>query len=277
MNTQEYEIIKYHPVLSANLVNKMSEFSYLGSIVRHHHENYDGSGYPDRLKGENIPFFSRVLSLADVFDALTTDRIYREAFGFDDAVNILKNMKYKFDPELFEKFLIFIRQFGIISNNLFHIEKKNEKLLQKLRYKVFFEDTLTGLLNRNALMLVLRRAVESGFKITFVELNVKNYQILHKKHGIEEVEKIIKRISTEIKKTFTTHSVNEVLNKKDVYVFKENVVRFVFLGFCGSEKFLKKIEPFFNLKIDHAEIDLDIVFKEKELDYNFEKLIDYII
>lgn len=277
LNPEEYNIIKYHPILSANLVDRMYEFSYLSDIVKHHHENYDGSGYPDRLKGENIPFLSRVLTLADVFDALTTDRIYREAFDFDEAIKILEHMKYKFDPRLFEKFLSFIDKFRIINDKLFHIEEKEEKFLENLRYKIFFEDTFTGLLNRNALMLILRRAIENSLKITMVELNIKNYQLLHKKHGIENVENVIKTISIKIKKEFKDLTVNDPLNENNIYVFKESVARFVFLGFGDSKTFLKKMEPFLDLKIDHAEIDLNVIFKEKELDYNFEKLINYVI
>ena len=131
LNPKEFEIIKYHPVLSANLVEKMPEFSYLKDIVKHHHENFDGSGYPDRLKGDRIPLLSRILSLADVFDALTTDRIYRDAFTLPKAVEIMEDMKYKFDPKLFSKFISFIKDFGII-NEYFQIDESDEILLEKL-------------------------------------------------------------------------------------------------------------------------------------------------
>ncbi|MGB2705605.1 MAG: HD domain-containing phosphohydrolase, partial [Candidatus Omnitrophota bacterium] len=76
------------------------------SIIRHHHENYNGTGYPDGLKGEDIPLASRILSIADAFDALTSKRAYREAYPAKAAERIMKkDAGKKFDPALLEKFI----------------------------------------------------------------------------------------------------------------------------------------------------------------------------
>ncbi|MBU0986956.1 MAG: diguanylate cyclase, partial [Proteobacteria bacterium] len=74
--------------------------------IRHHRERFDGNGYPDKLKGEEIPFLSRILSVADVFDALTTDRAYRQKMPADVAVKIIReNTGSQFDPEVVDVFL----------------------------------------------------------------------------------------------------------------------------------------------------------------------------
>ena len=75
-------------------------------MVRHHHERWDGGGYPDRLRAEQIPLAARILCLADVFDALTTARSYRPAYSRDGALAIMReSIGTMFDPSLFPLFL----------------------------------------------------------------------------------------------------------------------------------------------------------------------------
>ena len=75
-------------------------------IIRHHHERYDGKGYPDSLKGEDIPLLARILSVADVYDALTTDRSYRQKMSGNVAIEIIrKSAGSQFDPKIVDVFL----------------------------------------------------------------------------------------------------------------------------------------------------------------------------
>ena len=75
-------------------------------IIRHHHERFDGKGYPDNLKGEDIPLLARILSVADVYDALITDRSYRQGMSDSVAVKIIKeNAGSQFDPKIVDVFL----------------------------------------------------------------------------------------------------------------------------------------------------------------------------
>ena len=107
----EFEIIKKHPVDSAIFFDDLPGFERIALLIRHHHEKYDGTGYPDGLKGEDIPFLSRILAVADVFSALTTERVYRidekgqkKAFTKEMALEIMENMKGHFDPYILEAF-----------------------------------------------------------------------------------------------------------------------------------------------------------------------------
>ncbi|MCX7795077.1 MAG: transporter substrate-binding domain-containing protein, partial [bacterium] len=77
LNEEEYELVKIHPVKSEELVLQMEGLEDVAKIIRHHHERWDGKGYPDGLIGENIPLGSRILGIADAFDAMTTERPYR--------------------------------------------------------------------------------------------------------------------------------------------------------------------------------------------------------
>ena len=74
-------------------------------MIRHHHEHFDGTGYPDALRGDAIPVAARILCIADAFDALTTDRSYRPAFSTDQALQVMQSEAGRvFDPDMFEVF-----------------------------------------------------------------------------------------------------------------------------------------------------------------------------
>jgi diguanylate cyclase (GGDEF)-like protein/putative nucleotidyltransferase with HDIG domain len=105
----EYEEVKTHPVIGADFVNRVDGLSPIAVWVKHSHEHYDGTGYPDGLIGETIPLASRILLVADAFDAMTTDRPYRGAMTTDEAVaELRRNGGRQFDPRCvaaFEEFL----------------------------------------------------------------------------------------------------------------------------------------------------------------------------
>lgn len=103
LTPDEWAIMKRHPVRSADLVGRLTSLRDVVAPVRHHHENWDGTGYPDGLKGEAIPLTSRIIMFADTLDAITTDRPYRRALGMEDARSEFVKFKGKqFDPGLCE-------------------------------------------------------------------------------------------------------------------------------------------------------------------------------
>jgi len=106
LTDDEYEIIKKHPVIGSNIIGHLGMWTDEQAIIRHHHERFDGRGYPDRIKGKNIPFLARILSVADVFDALTTDRSYRQKMPDNVAVEVIReNSGSQFDPKIVDIFL----------------------------------------------------------------------------------------------------------------------------------------------------------------------------
>jgi len=102
----EYEVIKTHPNIGSNIIGHFTMWADEQKIIKHHHERWDGRGYPDRLRGEEIPFLSRILSVADVYDALTSDRSYRKKLSDDVAIRIIReNTGSQFEPKVVDVFL----------------------------------------------------------------------------------------------------------------------------------------------------------------------------
>jgi diguanylate cyclase (GGDEF)-like protein/putative nucleotidyltransferase with HDIG domain len=110
LSKYEWSIMQSHPVWGAQLVETLPAFKEIVPLIRLHHENYDGSGYPDGLKGEEIPLPARILRIADSFDAMTTDRPYRTALSYSEACRELKNKAgIYYDPQLIAPFLASIK------------------------------------------------------------------------------------------------------------------------------------------------------------------------
>lgn len=107
LTPEEYREIQRHPVAGRDLLKNMRTLESAMPVVYHHHERYDGSGYPEGLKGESIPLLARVASIADVYDALTTKRPYREALTRAQALDLMQEECKKgwHDPTLFGLFL----------------------------------------------------------------------------------------------------------------------------------------------------------------------------
>jgi HD-GYP domain-containing protein (c-di-GMP phosphodiesterase class II) len=90
LTPEEWEIMRRHPVTAAHIVAPLEFFDQGAIIVRHHHERYDGSGYPDGLRADMIPLGARIVAIADVYDALTSDRPYRVRLAHAEAVRFLR-------------------------------------------------------------------------------------------------------------------------------------------------------------------------------------------
>ena len=111
LTAEEFDIMKTHTTHGAGLLGQIPQmrdlpfFKYAFDIARHHHERWDGRGYPDGLKGDEIPVWAQIVSIADVYDALVSKRVYKEAYSFDKASAMIRNGECgTFNPELLDCF-----------------------------------------------------------------------------------------------------------------------------------------------------------------------------
>lgn len=106
LDADEYDVVKKHPLIGARIVEAVDYLAGAVPIIRHHHECWDGSGYPDRLEGEEIPLGARIVAVPDFYDALTSDRPYRPAYSHDRTIAMIEErVGTAFDPRLAELFL----------------------------------------------------------------------------------------------------------------------------------------------------------------------------
>jgi HD-GYP domain-containing protein (c-di-GMP phosphodiesterase class II) len=119
LSEEEFEVMKTHTILGGRILDgsKAEMLHMAKDIAVSHHEKWDGSGYPRGLKGDAIPMSARIVSLVDVYDALVTKRIYKEAWTEDDAIkSMLQDRGKRFDPELFDVFLTLLASFRDIAS-----------------------------------------------------------------------------------------------------------------------------------------------------------------
>ncbi len=126
LNDEEWEVMKLHATMGAEMLSgynsKLLETAH--TIALNHHEKWDGSGYPNGLKGQEIPLVGRIVAIADVFDALTSERKYKSAWTIDETVALLKKESGKhFDPDLVDHFIALLPEIIEIKNAL-HDDKK---------------------------------------------------------------------------------------------------------------------------------------------------------
>lgn len=122
LTDDEYSEIKNHPSIGSHILSNATIFQDVLPIVKHHHERYDGNGYPGKLKGEEIPYLARIAAIADSFDAMTSRRTYRDSLSLDIVKSEFEKCKgTQFDPKYTDAFL------DILNNEYFKIEEIREK------------------------------------------------------------------------------------------------------------------------------------------------------
>ena len=280
LEMSEFELIKMHSYISGQIIEKLEKYSYLKDAVKHHHENFDGTGYPDGLKGEEIPLYSRILSIVDVFDALTTSRIYRASIPFSDALSIMDEMqkKNKFDPAIYDTFIVMIKKLGIIQKNQY--KKIEFEGLEEQRNGFFFTDPLTKLLNRDALLGLLRKSHDYEYKVSLVECNVQSFKAYNKTFGLAKGDAILKDIANEMMQKFSACVKIKNPQPKDLFIFRLHADKFAILFIGQRGEFLNykltKIKDVLKEKLD-LDFEYSFIIRDNNIPQNIERDIGYLL
>lgn len=106
LNEKEWDRVRSHPEVGSRIVQSITELQHISKHILHHHERYDGKGYPQKLEGKDIPYFSRIICVLDAYDVMTMGRAYKEKISSEDAINELKRCSgTQFDPEIVTAFV----------------------------------------------------------------------------------------------------------------------------------------------------------------------------
>ncbi len=227
LSDSEYKIMQNHVTVSYDLLRKVDLYKDIAEIVRHHHEKYDGTGYPQGLKGSEIPIFSQIMSLADAFDAMTTNRIYKSKKTIEVAIKELNDLSsMQFSPDVVEAASIALKNVKIKSN----ITQRPKTDIEKERFSFFYKDSVSGAFNQDYLKYVLTHNIEDedfGVKFLFV-ISLHNFSNHNKKYGWEHGDNILKKIRKKIQKLnasdfiFRLHGDYFVVLNKDFFEYKEH-------------------------------------------------------
>jgi len=201
LTDREYEIIKFHPILSYELLNHLDFLEDAIDGIKYHHERWDGSGYPEGLKGEEIPLSARIIAVADSFDAMTSQRIYRKAMDRREAVKELHQLAgKKYDPKVVENAIYVLLNETPPELDDHYLEDEIIKEIEERRLDYFLRDHLTGVFNRNALEFAYQVAKERFVNVAGLAVDIVRLREINMKEGWERGDEILRRVIWEIHK-----------------------------------------------------------------------------
>jgi len=262
-NRREYALIRNHSADGEHMVNLISAFKTYGLIIRHHHERYDGEGYPDGLAGENIPLLSRIITIADAFDAMTTHRIYKAQKNYDEAIIELKRCSgTQFDPNIIPIAV------GVLLEiyEQEYVSQYPENSLQEERFAYFFKDTLTSAYSGEYLNFFLHNnpSTQQFKSCHFVQIH--RMQDYNTKMGWRLGDDVLIEVALRLKYLFHTSFIFRIFG--DDYVVLENAP----MSFDKNDVIMKLCRGFKGIDISVRTFDLlkESIFKWESLEQYLE-------
>jgi diguanylate cyclase (GGDEF)-like protein/putative nucleotidyltransferase with HDIG domain len=192
LNDIEYKLIQEHVEVGFRLLNNIPMFQNLAEIVHAHHERYDGKGYPLGLAADAIPPLARIMMVADAFDAMTTNRIYKARKSVQEALAELVALKSKqFHPEVVDKAVIALRD-TIIDEAINQLPTTQ---LEKERFAYFYHDRTTDVYNQNYLeMVLMKNSYEKEYKYMDVFF-LNHFSHYNKEFGWSEGDNFLRMVA----------------------------------------------------------------------------------
>jgi len=254
LNRQEYAIMKKHPEDSEKMVLFISSFKVYAKIIRHHHERYDGEGYPDGLKGEEIPLLARIMSIADAFDAMTTNRIYKVRKTFDQAmVELVRGSGTQLDPNILPTAMTALTTFKDLVVQM----QKPTNAIDDERFAFHFKDSLTSVYSGEYLNFFLKtNPQEKHFRCCyFIQLH--HMSGYNERYGWKCGDDLLKEIALRIRVLFHSQHIFRVfgddfvvLNSLHVSIETAEVLYKLSVGFEGIKISLQHFDFEENTHID---------------------------
>ncbi len=266
LTDKEFEIIKYHVKTAENILKRIHIYKDLVDIVKYHHEKYDGTGYPYGIKGEQIPLLARILSVADAFDAMTTNRIYKPKKEVSVAIAELQELAGScYDPEVVKAAAKVLKNVKIDEE----VTQFPSNSIEKERFSLFFKDPLTGLYNLSYFKLLIENPDE-GKEFTCVNvLSFKKFDEINKFHGWLTGDEILSTFAELLQKHFKEHLLFRIFgdnfvifSKKHLEVNKEDIEH-EFTTVTG-----------YNIELRHIHLELTTQMQREQLLDSLQKLVN---
>jgi len=187
----EYEIVKHHAEFSYQIIKDIKSLRDVRDCVRFHHERCNGSGYPKGLECEDIPVGARILAIADVFDAITTDRPYRKKLTVDGALKLLFKMEDELDQSIVRKAEEALRESYEFLKSSFEHRNFLPEEIDLIRKAMFDKDYMTGLLNRRKFLEEVQKIIAQYRRFFMFYFDIKNLSMINHRYSMDVGDKII--------------------------------------------------------------------------------------
>jgi len=196
LNNLEYEIIKEHVVVSYELLSSVDIYKGIAEIVRHHHEHFNGNGYPQGLKGDQIPMLSQIMTVADAFDAMTTNRIYKARKSVVKAIEELNELASKqFNAKVVKAATKALKDIKLEHN----ITQRPKSKLEKERFVYFYKDQITGIYNKEYLDFVLAYNNSNEFNMKYLYIiYLHNFGQYNTNHGWVSGDELLSKFANKL-------------------------------------------------------------------------------
>ena len=206
LDDTEYKLIQDHLNSGYEMLKKIDQYKVIADIMREHHERYDGKGYPRGLKADEINPLSRIMIVADAFDAMTTSRVYKPRKTLHVALLELEEMSEKqFHPEVVIAALEALKDVEIDDD----ISQAPKTSLEEHRFSYFYRDRLTNLFIVEYLPLALRYNINDSHAYMY-NIRLHNFTSFNKKFGWQEGDKFLVDFANYLKKTYNDCAVFRV-------------------------------------------------------------------
>ncbi len=252
LSTLDYDLIKLHASAGYEMLSNITMYRELAVIIRHHHERYDGMGYPDRLKGKDIPPLSRIIVVADSFDAMTTNRIYKPRKEIPEALQELQELSgSQFDPEVVKAASKVLKDVQVPEA----ISQLPKTQMEQRRFSYFFSDKITGLYNEDYLQIILRNNKELHEYHCLHSLHIRNLQHYNKLQGWEQGNILMQKFAIELQEQyqdtllFRAYAQYFVIIAKKHFEMTEEALLFDSLEGSGV-----------NIEMDHLDLEKDTAY-----------------
>ncbi|MBD3824292.1 MAG: transporter substrate-binding domain-containing protein [Epsilonproteobacteria bacterium] len=199
LSTLEYEIIKGHAEAGYTILNAVPMFAEIAKIVYAHHERFDGSGYPLGLKGDEIPLLSRIMMVADAFDAITTNRIYKHKKSPLEAIKIIESLS----GEEFHPDVVAAASRALCSVTPPEgVDQNPKSSIEEHRFAYYYKDPVTQLNNSKYLKIYLAKPLyELGYK-SFVIISLHHFDAYNRKYGWERGNELLHEFARLLEELF---------------------------------------------------------------------------
>ena len=253
LDPSEYKLIQEHVQVGYDLLSKISMYAKHAQIIYAHHEHYDGTGYPRGLKGSEIPKLSRIMTIADSFDAMTTQRIYQQRKNLGEAINKLKaNAGKQFDPEIVEVACKVLQEITLPR----HIGQFPKNSMEQIRYAYYFKDTLCHHLFNDSyfeFMMKQKIVIDESYD-TIVAFKVNKLEEYNKVHSWKSGNNVLKGIGEHLHDFSDSYSYFRIRGDLFVTLMPSSEIQDYIEYLYGYSKELKKL----NVTTEIAKSNFDI-------------------